>query len=478
MSFARRCWRLAMTTELAIAGQPLHATPRTPSRKTLGHAAAKVAKLLGLPLLPWQRLVLDVALEVDENGRLVYPDVTLSVMRQQGKTVCLLVLIVTRALLEPRSNIVYAAQSALDAKRKLDTDWTPTIEGSLLGSQVTVRRAPGREGLVFANGSRMEIAASTVKAAHGQVVDLAVVDEAFSYADSRLEQALKPAMMTRPSAQFWCVSTAGSLDRSSYLLERVQTGRQAVEAGLTEGLAFFEWGAPDEADPASPETWRRHMPALGHTVTVSAVRSAQQSMGRNEFARGYLNRWVLAQGETIIPIERWQALGEPDAPRPPWVVLGLDVAPKGASAAIVVVGERGDALQAAVVEHGPGSDWVPQALERIVAEYDHPRLLVDGKAVAQMLPELERITGFRVTEMGTADVPTACAFFLRLAQEGKLRHRGEPELTIALDGAGQRTLGDGWAWSRRSSGADITPLCALTWAASFWRGAWGTLDSE
>src|ERR1019366_4659307 len=184
-----------------------------------------------------------------------------------------------------------------------------------------------------------------------------------------------------------------SLDRSSYLLERVQTDRQAVEAGLTEGLAFFEWGAPDEADPASPETWRRYMPALGHTVTESAVRSAQQSMGRNEFARGYLNRWVLAQGETIIPIERWQALGEPDAPRPPWVVLGLDVAPKGASAAIVVCGERGDALQAAVVEHGPGSDWVPQALERIVAEYDHPRVVVDGKAVAQMLPELERITG-------------------------------------------------------------------------------------
>ncbi len=472
MSFARRCWRLAMKTEVATA-QPLHATPRTPGRKTLGHAAAKVARLLGLPLLPWQRLVLDVALEVDEYGRLVYPDVTLSVMRQQGKTVCLLVLIVTRALLEPRSNIVYAAQSALDAKRKLDTDWTPTIEGSLLGSQVTVRRAPGREGLVFANGSRMEIAASTVKAAHGQVVDLAVVDEAFSYADSRLEQALKPAMMTRPSAQFWCVSTAGSLDRSSYLLERVQTGRQAVEAGLTEGLAFFEWGAPDDVDPASPETWRRHMPALGHTVTEAAVRSAQQSMGRNEFARGYLNRWVLAQGETIIPIEHWQSLAEPDARRPEWVVLGLDVAPKGRSAAIVAVGEHGDTLHGTVLEAGPGSEWVPAALERLCAGYGGPRVLVDGKAVAHLLPELERASNFKVVELGTSEIPTACAFFLRLAQEGRFRHRGETELTVALDGAGQRQLGDGWAWSRRNSGTDITPLVAMTLAVSFWLGSWG-----
>src|ERR1019366_10105705 len=266
-----------------------------------------------------------------------------------------------------------------------------------------------------------------------------------------------------------------SLDRSSYLLERVQTDRQAVEAGLTEGLAFFEWAAPDDADPASPETWRRHMPALGRTVAESEVRSAQQSMGRNEFARGYLNRWVLAQGETIIPIERWQARAEPDARRPEWVVLGLDVAPKGASAAIVAVGECGDTLHAAVLEHGPGADWLLPALERVVVEYGSPRVIVDGKAVAHILPELERATNFKLVELGAADIPTACAFFLRIAQEGRLRHRGEVELVVAIDGAAQRSLGDGFAWSRRSSGADIAPLCALTWAMSFWHGSWGTL---
>jgi len=179
---------------------------------------------------------------------------------------------------------VYAAQSALDAKRKLDTDWTPTIEGSLLGSQVTVRRAPGREGLVFANGSRMEIAASDGERRHTArpwIGDRRT--RRSSYADSAARTGVETSNDDEAkSAQFWCVSTAGSLDRSSYLLERVQTGRQAVEAGLTEGLAFFEWGAPDDVDPASPETWRKATcRRSGHTVTESAVRSAQQSMGRN-----------------------------------------------------------------------------------------------------------------------------------------------------------------------------------------------------
>jgi len=454
------------------------ATARSLERKTLGGAAAKVAKLLGLPLMPWQRQVLDVALEVDETGRLVYRDVILTIPRQQGKTVCLLALIVTRALLEPRQNIVYCAQSALDAKKKFEGDWVPAIEGSLLGSQVTVRRAPGREGLVFANGSRQSIAASTQKAAHGETVDLAIVDEAFAYADARLEQALRPAMMTRPNNQFWVVSTAGTPDRSPYLLDRVQTGRQAVEAGLTEGVAFWEWAAADGDDPSDPETWRSCMPALGYTVTEDVVRAAQGAMGRSEFARAYLNRWVTSMGDPIVSIEHWQALAEPDAPRPPWCVLGLDVGPKGSSAAIVAVGEHGDTLHAALLEHGSGVEWVPAALARICSEWGDPRVIVDGKACGAILPELERATNFKVVELGTGDIPPACAFWLRLVKDGKLRHRGEKELTIALDGAGQRTLGDGWAWSRRNSGTDITPLVAMTLAASFWHGSFQTLQAE
>jgi phage terminase large subunit-like protein len=454
--------------------QPSFATPRTSERKTLGKAAAKIAKLLGQELLPWQRQVLDVALEVDEGGRFIYRDVILTVPRQQGKTFLLLVLILTRALLEPRSNIIFAAQSALDAKKKLDGDWAPLIEASLLDSQMTVRHAPGREGLAFVNGARMGIAASTQKAGHGETVDLAIVDEAFAYQDARLEQALKPAQMTRPNSQFWVCSTAGTPNRSPYLLDRVETGRAAVEAGITRDIAFFEYSAPEGADPADPETWRACMPALGFTVTEDAVRAAQLSLGRNEFARGYLNRWVSSMGESIISLEHWQALIDLDAPRPERVVLGVDIAPKGSSAAIVAVGKVGDDLHAAVLEHGPGTDWLVAALKQLKVELDGPYVLLDVKACAALLPELQTAVGSqKLIELSTAEIPPSCAFFLRLTKEGHLHHRGELELLTAIDGAATRTLGDGFAWSRRASGTDITPLVALTFAVSFWLGSWG-----
>jgi phage terminase large subunit-like protein len=423
--------------------------------------------------MPWQRQVLDVALEVGDDGRLIYRDVVLTVPRQQGKSYLMLVLMLTRALLGNGQNVVYTAQTGLDARKKLIDDFIPTIEASTIGSQVKTFLAPGREGFKLPNRSAVKLVASTAQAGHGMVIDLGIMDEVFAFKDARTEQALRPAMMTRPDPQLWVVSTAGTPDASPYLYERVQGGRLAVEAGLTDGLAYFEWSADDDAPADDPVTWRSCMPALGHTVDEDTVAAAQRSMPRSEFARAYLNRWVASMGEPIVSMEHWQSLAEPDAKRPEWVVLGVDVAPEGKSAAIVAVGEDGDLLRAAVLEHGEGSDWVLPALGRIVEELGQPTILVDEKACAHLIPELERVADFKLRVLKAGDIWTACAFWLRLVQESRLKHRGERELTVALDGAGQRNLGDGWAWSRRSSGADITPLVATTLAVSFWLGPWG-----
>jgi phage terminase large subunit-like protein len=444
---------------------PRYATQRS-ERKTLGAAAAKVASVLDQRLMPWQRQVLDTALELDDAGRLVYGDVTLSVPRQQGKSYLLLVYMLTRALLEPRQGIAYTAQTALDARKKLLDDWSPMVKASPLGSQVTAYLAPGRESLTLTNGSQVQLVASTAKADHGRVLDAAILDEAFAYQDARTEQALRPAMMTRPSPQLWVVSTAGTPDASPYLLARVERGRQAVEAGISEGLAYFEWSAGDEDDPAHSGTWAGCMPALGHTVTEDAVRTAQQSMARHEFARAYLNTWTTVLGDPVIPLEQWEALAEPDAPRPERVILAVDVAPRSKSAAIAAVGPREGILHAAILEHGPGTGWVAAKLQALQQALGDAEIVVDPKAVAPILSEIDHL---ELTEVDAADLATACGYFVDVVQRGKLRHRGERELTVALDGAAQRPLGDAFAWSRRHSGVDITPLVSTSLACWGWR---------
>ena len=139
---------------------PRYATARSPERKTLARAAVRLARAMGVELMPWQRQVLEVALEVDEHGRLVFRDVVLGTPRQSGKTLLELLVMLVRAMLQPRQNITYSAQSALEARKKLVDDWLPMIEASPLGSQISSYLAPGRESLRFANGSQVQIVAS------------------------------------------------------------------------------------------------------------------------------------------------------------------------------------------------------------------------------------------------------------------------------------------------------------------------------
>lgn len=466
---------------------PRWATPRSPERVTLGKAAWKVSNLIGQPLMGWQRSVADVAMEVvDDAGRFAYRNVILTIPRQNGKTTLLLAMVVARALLAPGTRMVYCAQSALDAKKKWREDWVPALDDSPLKDLVKVRWAPGDEGMTFFNGSRISIVASTEKAGHGITkLDIAIVDEAFAYRDGRLEQALRPAMLVQPNAQLWIVSTAGTPSQSPYLWAKVTGGRQFVEEDRRSGTCYFEWSATDDADAGDPATWRACMPALGRTITEETIATDFESMAKegklSEFQRAYLNRWVLAMGDPIVPLDHWQSLSRSDAPRPPWVVLGLSVAPEDASASVVACGEDLTGLQSTVVEHGDGVDWLlPStddpvgALGRLMERYDNPPVVVDEKRCGHLLPEIER-TCPRVVALKASEIPQACAWWLRMVKESHLTHCGEPELTVALAGAG-RSGGRSWQWAPEKSGADISPLEAQTLAASYWKGAWGGED--
>ena len=132
-------------------------------------------------------------------------------------------------------------------------------------------------------------------------------------------------MVTRPWAQLWIVSTAGT-DESVFLRERVDDGRARVEADERSGVAYFEWSAPDDADPDDPETWRAAMPALGTLIDLETIAPDHAAMDSGEFARAYLNRWsaggVQCSPRRVGRVPRCRAPGSSQAP-----AFGVDVSP-------------------------------------------------------------------------------------------------------------------------------------------------------
>lgn len=472
-----------MDTTLPRECHPRYSTPRTDSRQTLGAAAARIAERLNMPLMPWQRQVVDTALEV-EHGQFVYREVILTIPRQQGKSTLMLVLILTRALMAPNQRIVFTAQTRADARKMWSETWMPTLEASEFVEHYKARLANGDESLLFDNGSRQGLVASTLKAGHGQTLDLAIVDEAFAQTDSRLEQALKPTMLTRSKLphrgpQFWVVSTAGTLLHSPYLWAKVENGRVIAEAGHNRSVAYFEWSASDDEDPADEETWWRTMPALGRTVDLDAVRADFMSMELHEFERAMLNRWTSISVDPVFPIADWKKLTDRsiNSTGVP-VSIAADITPLRDYAAVAASGTLADGRQfVEVIEHKAGTDWVAPFVERLIESNQVSSVVIDpaGPAVTLVDQLTKRNVDFEVGIGKMVSTRQACDAFASFCdavtqadhENPRFVHKDQQVLASALDGAVARPVGDGGqAWGRKSSGVDISPLVACTLA--FW----------
>lgn len=432
--------------------------------------------------MPWQRQVADVALELDPGtGKLVYREIGLTVPRQSGKTTLILALLLERALGRPRQSIRYTAQTGADARKKWMDDWLPILEPSPFSRHFRVRLTNGHEALLFKNGSHQGLIATTKKTGHGGTIDLGFLDEAFAHPDARLEQALKPAMITRPQPQLWVVSTAGTPEDSPYLWGKVERGRELVERGLDHSVAYFEWSAEEDLDPTDPATWWSCMPALGFTATEDAVRADFESMELNEFERAYLNRWKAALTDPVIPLAAWKALHDPESKALDPVALALDVSPDRSSASIAAAGNRWDDLKhLEVIEHRHGTGWVVPVLAGLVERNRPMSVVCDSTGPAgALLPALEA-EGVKVTTVNAQEHAQACGMLFDAVAEQRVRHLGDTDLLTAIDGAVKRPLTDAWAWSRRNSSVDISPLVAATLALwglergqpDVWVGSW------
>ncbi|NBW21065.1 MAG: terminase, partial [Caulobacteraceae bacterium] len=419
---------------------PRWATPRT-DRQTYGPQVAIISERLGLPLMPWQQQVVDVALEIDpDTGRLAYRDVVVTVPRQAGKTTLLLAVMTWRALAWPGQRITYTAQSGKDARLKWEDDQVPVLERSPFGEMFSVRKTNGSEAIRWRNGSLHTVISPTDTAGHGTQCDLGVVDEAFHLPDHRLEQGLKPAMITRDQPQLWVISTAGT-PSSYYLKAKVERGRDAVRDGATSGLAYFEWCAEPEDDPADPRTWWRCIPSLGHTVTEDAIAAEQRSMEPAEFERAFLNRWTLQAFASKIPGRSWDACAGDTSPEPDDACFAVDIAPDRSAGSIVVC----DGTTFELADRRQGTEWIiPRCIE-LWDRYHPVAFVMDGVGPAAAIVHELEAAGIRVEVTGAQDMASACGRFYDAVVNRKVRHTDQADLTTAVAGAATRKLGDRWA---------------------------------
>jgi phage terminase large subunit-like protein len=298
---------------------PRWATQASPGRSNFAPKVAWTAAALGfrapgsVGLMPHQMQIVGIATEIGPSGLPAFRLVVIEEPRQQGKSVSILSLMTARGLEKPGTMISYSAQTRLAGRRRFLDVWWPRISRSPgLRKVMDIRKGYGSEAFTFANGSMIMLASGTETSDHGDTLDLAVIDEAWAQRDDTIEQAVKPAMMTRDHAQLWVVSTAGN-ELSAYFKGKVEAGRAAAEAGMTDTAAYFGYSAPDDAEPGDPATWYGCMPALGITVREEVVAADFATMELAEFRRAYLCQWpeVAKPGWGVIAQDAWLSCQNP-----------------------------------------------------------------------------------------------------------------------------------------------------------------------
>lgn len=454
---------------------PRFGTPADPAAVNQLAEYEDVARILGVRLMPWQRHVLAVATEQGGDGLPTYDDIVVSVGRQQGKSLLMLVVIL-RWLRKGGLEGAYVSATLADALRlwkgsvwrllersSIIEDWKLKLNKSALMASLVCERW----------GSVCHILSGSREAGHGLSLNFAVCDEGWSYTDARHEEALEPAMSTFSDAQMWLISTAGD-GKSTYLRDKVELNRAAVASGTSAGSCFFEWSAAPDSDHTDTEVWRSCMPALGRTITVRRTENALKRRGQEHFRRTRLNQWAadsLTGDLGVFPGLMWRDVCSPlagiaDDAR---VWVAVDAPPSQTRCTVAV----SDGEVVGLVRYDQGWGWVEKFLTEVLEGRKVAEVLVPGLSVEDPVRAACNTRNFKALDVVTTGTMALAAARLKAdVLEARVRVRESSWVTAAVTSAREHPLthGRGWVFRHRAetTAVDLSPLWGVALA---WHGA-------
>jgi hypothetical protein len=447
-------------------------------------AVALCRDVAGLKLDPWQERVFTAALGERSDGKWAAFEVGVAVSRQNGKGGLLEARELAGLFLFGERLIVHSSHqfdTSLEAFRRL----LGLIEDApeLSRRVKRVSRSHGEEGIELKGGQRIRFRTRTKGGGRGFTGDLLILDEAMFLPETAIG-ALLPTLSARPNPQVWYTGSAVDqlVHPDGVVFARI---RERGMAGGDPSLAYFEWSAdwddPDQVPDVElddPAVWAAANPALGIRISEEHVGRERRSMDPRTFAveRLGVGDWPRTDGlgEVVIDPAVWRALEDPDSQIEGPLWFAFDVTPSRSRGSVAVAGRRADGLwHVELVDRRAGAGWIVDRVAELKAKH-HPAGVVCDQAgpAASLVAELER-RGVRVSVTSSRGMARACGTLFDAVSEGRLRHMGGDELAAAVHGAAKRTLGDAWAWSRKTSRSDISPLVAVTLALGAADGAAG-----
>lgn len=458
-----------MSSSVAVKGDQRPRVELVPSSVDCqADDAAFFASSYGLTPDPWQLHVLEGWLAERSDGKWAGARAGLAVPRQNGKNAVLEIreLYGIVALGERFLHTAHEVKTARKAFQRLSGFFDNERQWPELAALVKeIRRTNGQEAIVLTNGGSVEFVARSRGSGRGYTVDVLVCDEAQELTDEHLE-ALLPTISSAPTGNPQTILT-GTPPPPGSTAEVFARMRSDAHSEASDRLVWHEWSAGEDYDPDDPEEWARNNPSLGARLHEEVVLTEREQMSDDGFARERLGVWDTNRRHAVIDPDLWASLADGQSEPGEVVAFAVDIPPERKSAAIAIASLRADGVMHVELtekEKNPGTAWVPDRLVELVARWGGSVVLDPASPAGSLIPALTR-AGVEPILIGTRELTQGCGAFYDLVAQKKLRHLNQAPLNIAVDAGRKRSVGDSWAWHRRDTSADISPLVAATLAA-------------
>lgn len=451
---------------------------------SVGREAVELAASAGLYVDPWQEFVIDNAMSIRSDGKWCHTDVGVMVSRQNGKG-AILEVVELWGLFINEETIIHTAhnhKTSLEHFRRMESLIRSAPE---LAAEVLRFSHNNNDRVIeLRNGARLLFGTRTKGTARGLTIDRVVCDEAMYLTEEHMN-ALGPTTAAVPNAQIWFTGSAG-------VKESTEFGRMRARAmdGTHPSLFYAEWSidahndfctfdCEAHDDPHIQESWAKANPGLGNRIALDYIESRSKSMSTEAFQQEHLGvgDWPVDGDEwKIISNDSWNACADRLSQAGDTVVLAVDTTPDRKYSCIAVAGGNDyDQTHVEITndgeqyDHRAGTQWVvPAIVDMWKLIKPSCVMIMKSSPAATFIRELED-AGVKVVSPTAAEYSQACGDFYssvvpRKGERITLSHLGQPMLNAALAGADKRDLADGWAWSRKDSATDISPLVSATLA--------------
>lgn len=472
----------------------------------LGQEAIDLAAMAGLHLDPWQQWWMRHACSISKTDQ-YFNKYTgrwenkwaalmtlLIVARQNGKGSLLEARELAGLFLFGERLLVHSAHQFATSKeaflRIIELiDGTPELRKEL--PKNGIMRTSGDQGITLLSGQRLLFKARSGRSIRGFTGDFLVLDECM-YLSADEVAAMMPSLAARPNTQIWLTGSAGDIEVGD-CSQMGHTRARALEGG-SKNLLFAEWSADvcnDFCPPnckqhdkiEDPATWAKANPGQGMRIQPDFIQLELEEFPRRKFLTERLSvGFYPVDGEAwkVIPKSLWMLRQDIGSQLEGDFALAVDVTPDRKAACLAVSGPAaghpgfhhveitGDGTPEGL-DHRDGTQWVvPRILEIWKAQKPSCVIIDPSTHAGLFIDELEQ-AGVKVIKAMAREYAQACGLFRSAVvpepgEQPTLVHIGQPALAKAIAEADTRVLTEMWAWDKRASGADISPLVAATLA--------------